>query len=166
MSEEKLGFDSRTTQSFLDTRQKCLFELGRKEEAMRAGIESYDKSLDALVQPSMVTAGLAMFIADANVQLDQRVESCRFYGIAHSLYAELQGTSGIPTLWGLFYLSNDQAFLKDYVAAEKYSRKLIDEIPEKSLIRSLLTRAAEATLGEALCEQGKFEEGKAFLIKA
>ena len=166
VAEELLGLDSQTTRILLDTRCKCLFRMGRQEEAIESGIQSYEKSLTALAQPSEVTAGWAGFVADASILVGRRKAALKYYGLAISIIRELQGESGKSAIFVLAALCNEQAYAGDYKSAEMNARKLIKHMPERISARSQMLLEAQVTIGESLCEQGAFEEAKAILNKA
>jgi len=165
-SDELLGRYSNTSLSFHETQFACLASLGHREEALKLGTELYLKSREDLDQPSVTTASAASSLAEYYVHLDRREDARKYYEINHELSVELHSSSGHAAQRSLAFLFNEQACLGEHKSAESNARKAIEHMSDEMAERFRIMRAAEVTIGESLCEQGRFDEGKRYLEKA
>lgn len=164
LAEEKLGFASMTTQVLLTTKDRCVFMLGRKEEALRGRVETYEKSVELLEQPAGITGSIAITTGDMNTKLGRHKEAIKYYRSAYNINVEL-GRKDMA-ISCLDMLQNEQAALADYDSAEINARKLLEALPEKSPGRATYLRAGQATIGEALIERKEYQKAREILSKA
>lgn len=159
-SEKLFGIGSLTTASFRETRQTCLFKMGHQEEAVKLADQWYRKSMKIFDQPSIYTASAAHSLAEFYRKLGRRKEASKYLERKYDLLVKLWTESADLTVLSLADLYNEQACLGDYESAKANAKKVIEHMSERLASRSEWILCAEVTIGECLCEQGQFEEGR------
>ena len=162
-SEQMFGPASLSTASFRETRNRCLFKLGREEEMAELAAKWYSKCKDTFAEPSIITVVAANNLGQCYTRLGRRKEACELYERNHEPLVKLHGDKSPATLHNLIYLCNEHACLGNYDSAVIYASKVVEHMPDELPQRAVLLREANVIIGERLCEQGQFEEGKRIL---
>ena len=166
IAKERYGYDNPPTQALYEVQRACLVKLNRGKEAVENSIKEYEETLRMVPKPVFVSSRLANFIANSSADMGERGQALKYFNIAFELEIAMQGGKYDGMSLGMLKdIYNEHMNVLDLAAAKKVALQVIEETPLEARNSEPFLRSPKVTIGEVLCEQGKFAEGKPHLLK-